>query len=345
MRKRIVFIMLFLFGVILAACGDTDTETSGDNAEGNQDSTNEDAIELKIGHIAPPDHSYTKGIEVFKEKVEEASDGQVTFEEFGDGQLGGEREIIEQVQHGSLDLTVATAGVVGNFVPELSVLEMPFLFDDVDHVYKALDSDIGDELMEKIEEQGFKALGIWENGMRHVLNNKQAIHSPEDMAGLKMRTVENELYLETYKALGSDPTPVAFPEVYTSLEQGVIDGQDSSYGVMVTTKQYEVQNHLTENKLYYAAAPIFMNEDSFNALPEDIQDIIVEAAAEVTDIQREINQDMEKEQKQFLIDEGIEIVEPTDEEMQAFREAVEPVYDKLSDQFGDMVERIQDLGN
>jgi len=343
MRKRLLLLFTLLLGLILVACsGNEEAPATDEDGSEATDESNGDSIELKVGHIAPPDHSYTKGLELFAEKVEERTDGRVTFEIFGDGQLGGERETIEQVQLGSLDLTVATAGVVGSFVPELSVLEMPFLFNGVEEAYEILDGEIGEELMAKIEEQGFKALGMWENGMRHIVNNKKPIHNPDDMKGLKMRTVENDLYIETYRALGTDATPIAFPETYTSLEQGVVDGQDLSIGVMVTTKMYEVQNHLTENGVYYAAAPIFMNADKFESLPEDIQEIIVETAKEVTDEQRQINQDMEAEQKEFLIEEGVEIVKPTEEEMAQFQEAVQPVYDKLSDQFDGMVERIQE---
>lgn len=343
MKNKMLVMFLFLIGVVvLTACSSTDDESEGSGDSGDSGDS-EEAIEIKVGHIAPDDHSYTKGLEAFADKVTEETDGQVTFEIFGDGQLGGEREIIEQVQLGSLDMTAATGGVLGSFVPEMSVLEMPFLFEDVEHAYKALDGDIGEEITEHIDEQGFKTLGLWENGMRQVLNDKHAIESPEDMEGLKMRTVENELYLETYNALGSDPTPISFPEVYTSLQQGVIDGQDNSYGVMVTTKMYEVQDYLTENNLYYAAAPLLINEDLFNSFPEDIQEVFVDVGQEMTSEQRQINQDMEKEQKELLLDEGVEITEPTEEQMKEFRKAVEPVYEKLSDNFGDMVERIQAL--
>lgn len=341
MKNKLFVVLFILLGMIVAACSSTDSggETSTND---NEAAESGDVITIKVGHIAPPEHSYTKGLEAFAEAVEERTDGRVKFEIFGDGQLGGEREIIEQVQLGSLDLTVVTAGPLGSFVPQFSVLEMPFLFEDVEHAYEVLDGEIGQELMEMIDQQaGVKTLGIWENGMRHVVNNKHAVHSPDDMKGLVMRTVENDLYLETYKALGADPTPIAFPEAYTSVQQGVVDGQDLSYGVMVTTKMYEVQDYLTENMLYYAAAPLFMNQDTYNSLPEDIQEIFVDAGKEFTQVQREINQSMEEEQKQFLIDEGIEIYEPSEEEMEAFRKAVEPVYEKLSDQFGDMVERIQ----
>lgn len=333
MRKNLFILCLLALSLLLAACG-------GDSDEAN--ATNDgDTITIKVGTISPPEHSYTKGIELFAEKVEEKTDGRVKFDMFLDGQLGGEREIIEQVQLGSIDLTVATGGVVGSFVPELSVLEMPFLFKDVEEAYKILDGEIGDQLVEKIDSQGFKTFGIWENGMRHLVNNKKTIKSPEDTKGMKMRTMENDLYLETYRALGTDPTPIAFPETYTSLEQGVVDGQDLSLGVMVTTKMYEVQDYFTDTGIYYAAAPMFMNQDKFESLPEDVQEIFIEVGEEVTQEQRQINQDMETEQLEYLEEQGVEIYVPTEKEMEAFRETVLPVYDKLSDQFDGMVEDIQ----
>lgn len=333
MRKNLFILCLLALSLLLAACG-------GDSDEAN--ATNDgDTITIKVGTISPPEHSYTKGIELFAEKVEEKTDGRVKFDMFLDGQLGGEREIIEQVQLGSIDLTVATGGVVGSFVPELSVLEMPFLFKDVEEAYKILDGEIGEQLVEKIDAQGFKTFGIWENGMRHLVNNKKTIKSPEDTKGMKMRTMENDLYLETYRALGTDPTPIAFPETYTSLEQGVVDGQDLSLGVMVTTKMYEVQDYFTDTGIYYAAAPMFMNQDKFESLPEDVQEIFIEVGEEVTQEQRRINQDMETEQLEYLEEQGVEIYVPTEKEMEAFRETVLPVYDKLSDQFDGMVEDIQ----
>src|SRR5699024_8311129 len=137
-RNYLLVAILLSIGTAHAACCG-DTSSSVDDAEGANDDASSDVIELQVGHIAPDDHSYTKGLEAFAERIEEETDGRVTFEMFGNGQLGGEREILEQVQLGSLDMTVATGGVVGSFVPEMSVLEMPFLFDDVDHAYRVLD--------------------------------------------------------------------------------------------------------------------------------------------------------------------------------------------------------------
>lgn len=348
MIKRVFFLMSIMVALSLAliGCGSTNNEaneevSSDSGEEANTESAVDAEFKIEIGHIAPDDHSYTKGLEAFIEEVEARTDGRVTFEMYGNGQLGGERELIEQVQLGSLDMTMVTAGPLGNFVPELSVLEMPFLFEDLNHVDRVLDGEVGEELMAAIDAQGFKTLGIWENGMRHLTNDSHPIYSPDDVQGLKMRTVENEIYVDSYRAIGADPTPVAFPEVYTSLQQGVVDGMDASYGVFHTTNLYEVQGHFTEAGFYYAAAPVIMNQAAFESLPEDIQEVFVEVGRELSQVQRDINREMEAEQKELMLEHGIEIVEESEVDIEAFREVSEEVYEKYESRFGDLIERIR----
>ena len=296
---------------------------------------------LKLGHIAPDEHSYTKGVEQFAKAVEEASGGRLKIELYGGGQLGGEREVTEQVQLGALDMTLVTAGPVGNFVEKFSVLEMPFLFRDLDHVYKTLDGEVGQELAKLLDEAGFVTLGFWENGFRHLTSNKRPIKSPEDAKGMKFRTVENPLYVATYKAIGGDPTPIAFPETYTSLHQGVVDGMDQSYGVMASTKMYEVQEYLSEVGIYYAAAPLLMNKSKFESLPQDLQQILKEKGQEYAVIQRQINQDMEGQQKKDMIALGLKVVERQDVDLEGFKRAVQSVYDEFGPKFGDLLDKIQ----
>lgn len=346
LRKRTILgsIITLILLVFLVACNSSN-ESNVSNG-GNEGATSSDSGEtyvIKVGHIAPDDHSYTLGLNAFAEAVEEATDGRVKFEIYGNGTLGGERDVVEQVQLGALDMTLVTAGPVGNFVDKFSVLEMPFLFRDLDHVYKTLDGEVGEELTQLLDEAGFKTLGIWENGFRHILNNKKPIVSPEDMKGLKMRSVENDIYISTFQALGSDPTPIAFPELYSSFSQGVVDGSDLSYGVTYTTKMYEVQSHLSEVGVYYAAAPLLMNKDLFDSLPADIQQVLVEKGEEFKVIQRQMNQDLEKEQKEELINLGLEIIERDQIDIAEFQKAVESVYEQQEGRFGDLIERIREI--
>lgn len=265
------------------------------------------------------------------------------IEIFGGGQLGGERDMTEQVSLGTLDMAVITSGVVGNFVPNLGALEMPFIFRDLEHVYKTLDSEIGDELLAQMENSGIKGLGLWENGYRNFTNNKKEIISPDDMKGLKMRTIENEVFVDTYKALGADPTPIAWPEVYTSIQQGVVDGMDNSLGVIASTKGYEVQSFLSETGIYYASAVLMMSKEKFDALPNDIQEIIIKLGKEHAVKQRALNQEMESAQRQELIDNGVKITPVEDLDMDAFKAAVQSVYEKNANNFGGYIERIKEV--
>lgn len=340
MRKLLSLITLSVLLLVLYACGGGE-EASNEGASDDVEQ-NEETITIKVGHIAGPDEPYSIGFNQYAEAVEEATDGRVQFEIFANGELGGEADVTEQVQMGSVDMSLVTTGVLGDFYDDLSVLDLPFLFRDVDHAYTVLDSDFGQELLDGMSELGIKSIAFWENGVRHISNNIRPVYKPEDMVGLKMRTVENSIYLDTYEAFGSEPIPMAFPEVYSSLQQGVIDGNDQPYTILSGKKIYEVQKYVSEVGLYYASAILLMNEDFFDSLPEDIQEVIVDLGKEYAGIQRQIAQDTDLELKEELKDE-LEIIEVDEIDMDAFIEAVEPVYENLDDKFKEYVEIIQGM--
>lgn len=350
MSKEILFkLMGFTLVLFLVLAGCSSEPSSEPNSEpsskpsADSSSGSEEVFILKAGQVGPPTHSYQIGLENFAKDLEEATNGKVKIEIFGGGQLGGERDMTEQVSLGTLDMAVITSGVVGNFVPNLGALEMPFIFRDLEHVYKTLDSEIGDELLAQMENSGIKGLGLWENGYRNFTNNKKEIISPDDMKGLKMRTIENEVFVDTYKALGADPTPIAWPEVYTSIQQGVVDGMDNSLGVIASTKGYEVQSFLSETGIYYASAVLMMSKEKFDALPNDIQEIIIKLGKEHAVKQRALNQEMESAQRQELIDNGVKITPVEDLDMDAFKAAVQSVYEKNANNFGGYIERIKEV--
>lgn len=325
----------------ITGCGSKDTTTSQADPAPSEADSEQETITIKVGHISPPEHSFAIGFDQFAKAVEEETNGLVQFEIYGNGQLGGERDLTEQVQLGTLDMTLVTSGPVANFAPMLGVLDMPFLFDDLDHVYSTLDGEVGNDLLAELSAAGFKGFAFWENGMRHFSNNKKEIRTPDDIKGLKMRTLENDIFVETYKALGADPTPIAFPEVYTSFQQGVVDGSDFSVGVFESTKQYEVQSHFSQAGIYYAAAVLMMNGEKFESLPSDIQEVFVRLGKEYASTQRQITQEMESEQIQTMKDNGVQVLDASELDLVAFKAAVEPVYTKYEDRFGNYIERIQ----
>lgn len=282
MRKYLLFLFATILPLILSACGesqDTATEDAGDFSD-----SNDDVITIKVGHIACPDEPYSIGFNQYAEAVQEATDGRVQFEIFANGEFSGEADVTEQVQMGSVGMSLVTTGVLGDFYDDLSDLDLPFLFRDVEHAYTVLNSEFGEELLDGMSELGIKSIAFWENGVRHVSNNKRPIYKPEDMEGLKMRTVKNSIYLGTYEAFGTEPIPMAFPEVYSSLQQDVIDGNDQPYTILSGKKIYEVQEYVSEIGLYYASAILFMNEDFYHSLLEDIQETIVDLGKEYAHI-------------------------------------------------------------
>lgn len=326
--------------LMLAACGGAE-ESSTEAKE--KSGENEDVIKIKVGHISPDGEAYSIGFEEYAKAVEEATDGKVQFDIFGNGQLGGERELLEGIQLGTLDMSLITTGVVTNFVPEVAAIEFPFLFRDLDHVYKTLDGEIGQELLDEMSDANFKGIAFWENGQRHLANSKKPIKSLEDLKGLKMRSIESELLLDTYNALGTNATPMAFPEVYGGLQQGTIDGSDFSYGVYWSTNVYEQSKHFSEVGLYYSSATLVINQDLYDSMPEDVQKVITDLGKEFAEKQRKISQDLEAEQMQQLLDNGVKIVHADELDIEAFRKAVQPVYDEHAKEYGDLIERIQNV--
>lgn len=217
-------------------------------------------------------------IDTFAREVEMRTQGRYKIQAFYSGALGAEREVVEAVQLGTQELAWTSTGPIPNFVPEVKILDVPFLFRDYAHARKVLDGEIGQELLKKFESKGFKALAWGENGFRHMTNSKRAINSPDDLRGLKMRTMENPVHIQAYKGFGIIPTPMAFTEVFTALQQGTVDGQENPLGVIVAAKLDQVQKHLALTGHVYSPGVFLMNAAAFNKLSEEDKKHFLEAA-------------------------------------------------------------------
>ena len=217
-------------------------------------------------------------IDTFAKEVEKRTAGRYKVQTFYNGALGGERESIEAVQLGTQELAFSSSGPVPNFVPETKILDVPFLFRDKAHARAVLDGPIGQELLGKFDAKGFKALAWAENGFRHMTNSKRAVNAPEDLKGLKMRTMENPVHIAAYKALGIITTPMAFPEVFTALQQGTVDGQENPLSVILSAKFDQVQKYLSLTGHVYSPAIFLMNKAEFDKLKPEDQKAFIEAA-------------------------------------------------------------------
>ncbi len=215
---------------------------------------------------------------VFCDEIEKGTQGRYKCQQFPNSALGGEREQIEAVQLGTQDLVNTSTGPVGNFVPEVKIVDIPFLFRDYDHARKVMDGPIGQDILAKFPSKGIIALAWTENGFRHMTNSKRDIVKPADAAGLKMRTMENKVHMDGYRTFGILPTPMAFPELFGALQQGTVDGQENPIPVILSSKFAQVQKHLSLTGHVYSPALLLMSPKVWNKLSDADKKVFIEAA-------------------------------------------------------------------
>lgn len=271
-------------------------------------------------------------IDTFAKEVAARTGGRYKIETFYAGALGGERESIEAVQLGTQELAFSSSGPVPNFVPEAKILDIPFLFRDKAHARAVLDGPIGQDLLAKFDSKGFKALAWAENGFRHMTNSKRAINAPEDLKGLKLRTMENPVHIAAYKGFGIITTPMAFPEVFTALQQGTVDGQENPLGLIMSSKFDQVQKHLSLTGHVYSPCIFLMNKASFDKLSAADKKAFLEAAKEGTKANRARVDADDATGVTSLRAKGMSVVENVDKPK--FVAALAPVYADFEKQFG-----------
>jgi tripartite ATP-independent transporter DctP family solute receptor len=296
-------------------------------------------FDLVEAHTTTAEHPYTLGMVRYAQLVRERTRGRVSIQIHHSRQLGDERQVVEGLQLGTVQLTVTSTGPLGGFVPDVNVLDLPFLFRDANHAYKVLDGEIGRGLLDKFEAVGIKGLAFWENGFRHVTTSKKPVERPADLKGLKIRVMENRVHQAAFRQVGADATPMAWGEVFTSLQQGLLDAQENPIPIVSTFKLYEVQKYLALTAHVYSPAPVLLSKKSWDRMPPDIQKIVLDTAIEVARVQRQLNRTQEQKQLGELKSKGMVVVEEPDRA--AFREAMKPVFEQYQGQFGkDLVQRI-----
>jgi len=297
---------------------------------------------LKIGYATSAASHYGVGSTAFCDDIEKGTQGRYKCQQFPNSALGGEREMIEAVQLGTLDFVNTSTGPVGNFVPEVKIVDIPFLFRDYDHARKVMDGPIGQDILTKFPSKGLVALSWTENGFRHMTNNKRPIVKPDDAAGLKMRTMENKVHMDGYRAFGIQPTPMAFPEVFGALQQGTVDGQENPIPVILASKFSQVQKYLSLTGHVYSPALLITSPRVMNKLSDADKKVFYDAAKHATVEQRKkVNEDEANGIAQ-LEKEGMTVVRKVDGA--AFRNALRDPYVNYSKEFGaDNIRKIQDV--
>ena len=298
----------------------------------------EGPVTLRLGTTVNEQDSFQVAAEKFAELVSERTDGKYIIEIHPNGELGDEAALLESMAAGTLEMGIVTSGPFVNFAPEMGVLDMPFLFGSSEDAYKVLDGEVGQELLGTLEAANLKGLAYAERGFRNVTNGVRPVETAADMEGLVLRVMENEVYNKTFKALGTNATPMQWSDALTALQNKAVDGQENPINVIYSYALWESnQSHATLTRHSYATAIITMSLETFNELPEDVQVIFKEAAQEAAEYERAWCAANEADQLQAMKDNGMQVVENPD--LDSFKAAVQVVYDDYAE-YADYLARI-----
>jgi tripartite ATP-independent transporter DctP family solute receptor len=315
MKKIMSMALILIITGLLAGCG----EKTGKESNGAP-------VEIKVATVGNDEHQSTLMAKIFKEELEKNYDGDVNVSIYSNGSLGGEREAAEGVKLGTIQMTIVTSdGALPAWVPDIQVLSIPYLFENKEQAFKTLDGVVSEQLNPKFEEQGFKHLGFGELGFRHFTNNKKEIKSATDMKGLSIRVQEAPIWFALMQSLEASAVPVSFNELYTALQQGMVDGQENPIASIATSKFNEVQKYLTLDGHTYAAVSMIMNKSFYDGLSEDLKSAIDQAAKNAIPRQRKAIDDKEKAYLKQLENSGMIITNP---DKRSFIEATKDLYKK-----------------
>jgi tripartite ATP-independent transporter DctP family solute receptor len=289
---------------------------------------------LKLGHGLAREAHYGVGAAYMAKAIGERMGGRYKVEVFPDFQLGGEREMTEGAQLGTIDIVFTSSGPVGNFVPDTLITDIPFLFRDYQHARSVLDGPIGQAILDKCPAKGLICLAWAENGFRHMTNSKREVAAPGDAKGLKLRTMENPIHMQAFRTLGVQATPMAWPEVLPALQQGTIDGQENPIGVIVSAKLSQTQKYLTLTGHVYSPAMILMSPAAYNKMSAADQKLIREIAREAAKATRGRVEELERNGIEELKKTSMQIRTLSADEKAAFQTALSPAFAEFAKRFG-----------
>lgn len=287
-------------------------------------------FEATFAHVVRPTIAKGQAADMFAEMVAERSGGRITINVFPDSQLGNDREITEQMQLGDIEFNAPFTGVLPAFVAQTQLFDLPFVFPDSRAVYDAMHGEVGDILDQYLLDQGLRVLGYWAGGFKHITNGVRPIRTPADMAGMRIRVSQSPLLIAQMRALGASGIDIPFAELYTALQQGTVDGQENSLANIYTRRFYEANRFMTLSGHGYLGYIFLVSESFFQQLSPELQRIVVDVAREVGEWQWEA---AIAEDEQFLAQiraTGIDVIELTPQQRQAFIQATRPVYDEFA---------------
>lgn len=296
------------------------------------DSAKEDEVYVyKLGHTGASTHHYHQISEMYAEEVGKRSDGRIMVTVHPSDQLGNQMESIEGTMFGTQDMVLTSDMALSNWVPEVGIFNLPYVFRDDEHTRIVFDGPIGEEFSKLVEPTGAIVLGWWDGGLRHITNSKRQIQTPADLEGIKIRVPEGEVYLKTFEAFGATPTVISFSELYSALQLKTVDAQENPPAHILSQNFYEVQPYCSRTGHIRSSSPLLVNKEKFESMPIELQTIMIEVAKEMGAKHNEIVAELEIQQWEELKNYGVAIYDP---DKTPFIEAVQPVYDLFKEKLG-----------
>lgn len=289
---------------------------------------------IKVGYIGSESHPTMQAMKTFGDNVAKGSEGKIKVELYPNAQLGGDRELCEGVQMGTIQMAIPSTSALAGFDKRIQVLDLPYLFTTREAAFEAVDGELGVKLNEFLAKKGFYVIGYLENGFRHVTNSKQPITKPEDLKGLKIRTMENPMHLAFFKELGANPTPMSWGELYTALQQGTVDAQENPYAMIDDGKFYEVQKYVSETGHVFSYEILIANKKFMEKLPDDLRTLVIDEAQKAIATQRAAMKTEEANFKAKVIKGGLTANELTPEQKKPFVEKTKVVYGQFEGELG-----------
>lgn len=292
---------------------------------------------LRLSHGAAPGNPRAVAAQKFAELVKSSTKGRVVVEVGDSARYGDDVESLTNMRLGTLAFSANSQGSTSGVVPEFSLIGLPFLFKDLDHAYRVLDGPVGERLAEAADGKGLVLLALWDNGIRHTSNNKRPVVRPDDLKGIKIRTPPDTMTIDIFRALGANPAPLAFSELYIALQQGVFDGQENPLMNIHSSKLYEVQKYISLTGHKYESTPVLASKMIWATLSKDDQKAIQTAAVEAGKLNRELSRKAEVDLRQQMSDKGVKFNEV---EREAFAEKTRDVHDSWKSRFPELYELI-----
>lgn len=333
MKKLFALLLALTLVLSLAACGTTPAEPAENSAEPTEETMQD--IVIKIGHGYTEDHPVNIAVQKMADDVAAATEGHVTFEIYPNAQLGNESVMTEMIQNGTLEMGIMSSSTISGFEPTLQAFDLPYLFANFDVAYKVLDGEAGDVVSANIlNNAGMRNLAYWENDYRDFSNNVKPITCPEDLKGIKMRVPAMPMLTTWLEGIDCIPTTIPGNEIYSSLQQGIVDGQENGPIMTYVGGYYEELTYFSMTNHVYGGACCLINETFYQSLPAEVQQVLADCAVTARDFERDQNASIRQECIDKMVEAGIKVNYLSDEQIAVFQESAKTVYPSIEQVIG-----------